>query len=51
MTGVVVIDANLTVLLVVGSASKGYISMYRRLQDYTEDDFDMLGLLIAHSPI
>jgi hypothetical protein len=47
MTGVVVIDANLTVLLVVGSASKGYISMHRRLQDYTEDDFDMLGLLIA----
>jgi hypothetical protein len=47
MTGVVVIDANLTVLLVVGSASKGYISMHRRLQDYTEDDFAVLGLLIA----
>jgi hypothetical protein len=47
MTGVVIIDANLTVLLVVGSASKDYIAIHRRLQDYTVDDFDMLSLLIA----
>ena len=47
MTGVVVVDANLTVLLVVGSASKDYIATHRRLQDYTVDDFEMLGVLIA----
>jgi hypothetical protein len=47
MTGVVVVDANLTVLLVVGSASKDYITTHRRLQDYTVDDFEMLGVLIA----
>ncbi|HJU17731.1 MAG TPA: PIN domain-containing protein [Stellaceae bacterium] len=48
MTGVVVIDTNLMLLLVVGSASKDYIAKHKRLKDdYTEDDFDMLVLLIA----
>ena len=47
MTGVVVVDANLLVLLVVGSASKEYIAKHRRLRDYTVEDFELLGLIIG----
>jgi hypothetical protein len=47
MTGVVVVDANLMVLLVVGSASKEYIAKHKRMQDYTVDDFELLGLIIG----
>lgn len=47
MSGAVVVDANLTVLLVVGSADRGLISRHQRLQGYTSDDFELLGLLIA----
>jgi hypothetical protein len=48
MTGVVVVDTNLPVLLVVGSASKEYIAMPKCLQhDYSVDDFELLGILIA----
>lgn len=48
MTGVVVIDANLMVLLVVGSASKELIAKHKRLRDdYTVEDFELLGLIIA----
>jgi hypothetical protein len=48
MTGVIVIDTNLLVLLVVGSASESYISMHKRLQHhYTIDDFRLLGLIIS----
>jgi len=47
MTGVVVVDANLTVLLVVGSASREYIAKHKRLKDYSIDDFELLGMLIA----
>ena len=31
----------------VGSASRNYIARHKRLQEFTEDDFDLLGLLIA----
>lgn len=47
MTGVAIVDANLTVLLVVGSASRDYIAKHKRLKDYTVYDFEMLGLVIA----
>jgi predicted nucleic acid-binding protein len=47
MTGVVVVDANLLVLLVVGSASKDYIAKHRRLQGYTVYDFELLGLILT----
>jgi hypothetical protein len=48
MTGVVVVDSNLILLLVVGSASKAYIATHKRLKDdYTVDDFDLLGLILA----
>jgi hypothetical protein len=48
MTGVVVVDTNLIVLLVVGSASKKYIAMHKRLQDCSAYDFEMLGVIIAN---
>ena len=35
------------VLLVVGSASRHYISKHKRLSAYTVDDFDLLGLIIS----
>ena len=41
------VDTSLFVLLVVGSASKRYISLHRRLSEFTIYDFDMLGLIIA----
>ena len=47
MTGAIVIDTNLMVLLVVGSASEDFITKHRRLKGYTVDDFRLLGLLIA----
>jgi hypothetical protein len=48
MTGVVVVDANLLVLLVAGSASTPYIAKHKRLRDdYTIEDFELLGLIIA----
>lgn len=47
MTGVVVVDANILVLLVVGSASKEYIAKHKRLRAYTVEDFELLGLIIA----
>ena len=36
------LDANLLVLLVVGSESRDLISKHRRLEDYTVEDYDML---------
>ena len=47
MKGVVVIDTNLLVLLVVGSASRNYIQKHKRLSDYTPEDFDLLGLILS----
>jgi predicted nucleic acid-binding protein len=48
MTGVVVIDTNLLVLLVVGSAHTNYIAMHKRLkQSYNVDDFELLGVIIG----
>ncbi len=47
MRGVVVVDANLLVLLVVGTASKEYIARHKRLTDYTAEDFELLGLILS----
>jgi len=41
------IDSELLVLLIVGSASRAYISKHRRLRAYTEADFDLLQELIS----
>lgn len=42
-----VLDTNLLVLLVVGSASKAYIARHDRLSGYTENDFDLLVELVG----
>jgi len=48
MRGVVVIDTNLLVLLIVGLASPHYILKHKRVEpDFTPDDFELLGLKIA----
>jgi hypothetical protein len=48
MRGVAVVDANLLVLLVVGSASTELIAKHKRLSgDYNIDHFDFLRLLIG----
>jgi predicted nucleic acid-binding protein len=47
MKGVAVVDTNLLVLLVVGSASRHYIARHKRLSEYSVDDFDMLGLILS----
>jgi hypothetical protein len=46
MKGVLDVDTNLVVLLVVGSASSSYISRHKRLGEYAVDDFEMLGLIL-----
>lgn len=38
----IMLDSHLLLLLIVGTASRSYLAMHRRLQDYTEDDFDLL---------
>jgi hypothetical protein len=43
----VVLDSNLLLLLVVGVADRAYIKKHRRLQSYSEADFDLLRRLIA----
>ena len=40
------IDANLLVLLVVGSAGRDYISKHRRLRRFSKEDYDLLLRLI-----
>ena len=47
MKGVVVVDANLLVLLVVGAASTRFISRHKRLSAYAIEDFELLGLILA----
>jgi hypothetical protein len=41
------IDAELLVLLVVGTASRAYLSKHRRLRAYSEADFDLLKDVIT----
>lgn len=47
MKGVVIVDTNLVVLLVVGTASKDYISKHKRLTSFSRDDFDLLVILLS----
>ncbi|MGH7096446.1 MAG: PIN domain-containing protein [Stellaceae bacterium] len=42
-----ILDSNLLVLLTVGTASRAYISKHKRLQAYSEADFDLLVEVIA----
>ena len=48
MKGPVAVDANLLLLLIVGSASPAYIAQHKRLRDvYTEDDLSKLVELLG----
>jgi hypothetical protein len=48
----VLLDANLLILLIVGTTDRTYISKHKKLQAYTEDDFNLLLRIIAPmSPI
>ena len=43
----VLLDANLLLLLIVGTADRTYITKHKRLQSFRETDFDLLRQLIA----
>lgn len=43
----VILDTNLMVLLVVGSASRDYVSKHKRTQTYTIEDFSLLTRILA----
>ena len=47
-TEVVVLDANLLVLLAVGTASRRYIGSHKRLRAYTVADFDLLVAFLSN---
>lgn len=48
MTGPVLIDTNILVLLAVGTASRSYIAGHKKTaDDFTAADFDLVGLIIA----
>jgi hypothetical protein len=49
MRKTVALDANLLVLLAAGLAGVRYIAMHRRLQEYTQADYELLTHLIAAS--
>jgi len=43
----VLLDTNLLVLLVVGTASRDYIGKHKRLSQFTVDDFDALMVMLS----
>jgi hypothetical protein len=45
----IILDGNLLVLLIAGTASRDYIGKHRRLRDYNETDFDLLLQLIKNA--
>ena len=47
---IIVLDANLLLLLIVGMAGRDYISIHRRLRAYTAADFILLTQLLAAAP-
>jgi hypothetical protein len=44
---VIILDAHLLLLLIVGTTSRDYIGMHRRLKDYTDDDFILLTRMLS----
>jgi hypothetical protein len=46
-SGILLVDANLLVLLVVGLASPEYIARHKRLRAFGAEDFDLLRNLLA----
>jgi hypothetical protein len=49
MRKIIALDANLLVLLVVGLTERRYISVHKRLKEYTIADFDLLAAMISVS--
>ncbi len=47
MNDIVIIDSNLLLLLVVGSASISYIGKHDRLRGYSQTEFETLGKLVS----
>jgi hypothetical protein len=47
MTGPVIIDSNLLLLLIVGSTDRSYIKIHKNLSAYTDDDFDLLVIILT----
>lgn len=45
-----IIDANLPVLFIVGTANRSLIGKHRRLKAFSVEDFDLLCGLVASSP-
>ena len=44
------IDTNLLLLFVVGTASREYIGKHKRLTEFTEEDYDTLLVVISSAP-
>lgn len=42
----VILDTNLLVLLVVGMTNRAFIGKHKRTRAYTEEDYDLLCLLL-----
>lgn len=49
MKGSLLIDTNLLVLFVVGTASKEYITKHKKLTEFTVEDYDRLVKIIARA--
>ena len=47
MNNSVVVDSNLLLLLIVGTASREYIAKHKKLAEYSDGDLDLLTLLIS----
>lgn len=46
----ILLDTNLLVLFVVGTASRGYIEKHKRLTEFTVEDYDALLKIISAAP-
>jgi hypothetical protein len=47
--GALILDSNLSVLLVVGLANKAWIAQHKRLQEFDAADFDILANVVDQS--
>lgn len=46
----ILLDTNLLILFIVGTASRKYISMHKKLTEFTVEDYDTLVKLISCAP-
>src|ERR1700674_3017507 len=47
---IIILDSNLLLLFIVGTASRDYISKHKRLQAYRDVDFTLLTQMLAAAP-